>query len=145
MKIDCEKHDGSQCTLGLFGGKPSEGVCHGACKQRVPISGFVRLTVPTKILHPKLSNGPGDLIAIITKQLKFSVGGCGTCEAYRQQMNKWGWWGCWKKREQITKWLVSKAKEKNINIANETMMGLFKTAIKELWKAKLNVQTQNNS
>lgn len=35
MTINCQHHDGSRCTLGKFGGKPSPGVCERLCEDRV--------------------------------------------------------------------------------------------------------------
>ena len=74
--MKCDHHDGNGCTLGLFGGNPSPGVCE-FCDEYVG--------------PPR---GAGDLIEAVTKRTgikaivdKVTGNGCG-CSRRRDKLNK---------------------------------------------------------
>jgi hypothetical protein len=60
MSVPCSHHDGVRCTLGLFGGRPSEGVCRRACSS-----------------YDGPDRGIGDTIARVAAA--FGIPKCGAC------------------------------------------------------------------
>ena len=69
-----------------------------------------------------MSNGPGDVVKAVLSWLGYDAGtDCG-CEAMRQQMNEWGWRGCWQRRHWIVAWFKARGKERGVAL---TAAGLF--------------------
>lgn len=75
---------------------------------------------------------PGDLLARIIKKITGETGGRCACNAHKAQMNKWGWWGCWRERKTIIGWLCEEAAKRGHPIDKASAMALFKAALKEL-------------
>ena len=63
--IDCKHWNEGKCSLGLYGGKPSAGVC-GVCKSKVSVEVAAPVVVADKTPSGK-SKGLGDTIEKITK------------------------------------------------------------------------------
>lgn len=87
-------------------------------------------------IAPKLL--PGSLVEIVLNQMGYvKTNGCG-CNKMKNWMNRLGWWGCWKRRDEIIDWFYKKAQETNISIDQKSIYGLFKAAIKDKIKKDKN-------
>jgi hypothetical protein len=70
--------------------------------------------------------------------------GCG-CHEFRQQMNQWGWLGCWTRRAEIAAWLVAKGAERGIHVDAATIPALIRAAIREHRSARRRAAAANLS
>lgn len=74
--MSCKHHDGYVCSLGLYGGRPSPGVCRQCSSYEGPPRGL------------------GDVIDTglqktgVKKVVRKIVGDCGGCEKRRQWLNE---------------------------------------------------------
>jgi len=133
---DCGLRHGGCCALGLFGGRPSYGVCASACIEppsawRMTWQPMVDPVPPAAPARPLLPM-PGDVLHTLIKQLGFhQTAGCG-CASMQRQMNEWGWVGCWQHREEIVAWLTEKAKEQGIEVESKDIFGLLKAALQQI-------------
>src|SRR5205823_5941004 len=76
---------------------------------------------------------PGYLFSsIIHKVTGRSALTCGVCGQRMKKMNDWGWWGCWKHRQEILGWLSEAAADRGHNISNAQAWSLFRAAWREL-------------
>lgn len=75
---------------------------------------------------------PGDMLAyLICRVTGFAAReGCG-CRARREQMNTWGWVGCWRHRRTIVSWLAAAAKKAGVECPEATLAGLLRAAWRE--------------
>ena len=69
----------------------------------------------------KPSAGPGDVLHVVLQRLGYPA--CGGCRRMRRQMNAWGWWGCWRHRDELLAWFKAKGKERGVKL---TVSGLFR-------------------
>lgn len=71
MTYTCTHHDGKGCTLGLYGGRPSAGIC-GICES-----------------YEGPSRGLGDTVAKVIKVATLgTVKPCGGCQKRRAELNE---------------------------------------------------------
>lgn len=83
MSVDCRHHDGKGCSLALFGGRPSPGVCMNACDRREP-----------------RSRGLGDLVAFAIRIATLGlVKPCGACKRRQAALNRALPCGCFRMRK----------------------------------------------
>jgi len=81
-----------------------------------------------------IASGPGDVVKIVLEKMGHkSAGGCG-CEAMRQKMNAWGYWGCLKHRAELVEWFTAKAKEAKIEIDGDGIWALLAAGLQYWWK-----------
>jgi hypothetical protein len=79
--------------------------------------------------HSKFS--PGDVAKYIISKLGLGdAERCSECRAFQWQMNRWGWWQCWKRRKNILAWFVTKARAKGVVVDEESFYRLFKAGAK---------------
>lgn len=57
--------------------------------------------------------------------------GCG-CTDRAEQMNAWGWWGCWKQRKTIAGWLVEEARQRGHTLEADKALPLLLAAWREV-------------
>lgn len=76
--------------------------------------------------------GPGSLLAAAIKAVTGETPSptC-QCTARARQMNEWGWWRCWRNREQIAGWLVEEAQKRGHAIEHGKALGLLRAAWRE--------------
>jgi hypothetical protein len=73
-------------------------------------------------------SGPGDVVKAVLDRLGYQgASGC-SCEEMRQRMNAWGWWGCWRRRDEIVAWFTAKANDQGIVVERATILGLLRAA-----------------
>lgn len=75
---------------------------------------------------------PGDILASIIHKTT-GIKPCKTCSKRQEQMNEWGWWGCWRNRKTIIKWMCEEAKKRGYDITSDSASGFFKTAFSEIF------------
>ena len=74
---------------------------------------------------------PGDLLPGLIRICGFKESvGCG-CHEFRARMNRWGWWGCWRHRQEIYEWLAVKAAERGILVEQAAFWPLFRQAFRQ--------------
>lgn len=57
---------------------------------------------------------PGSFVKVILSGIGVKeIPGCG-CSEMQQRMDELGWFGCWRNRDEISDWFVSKAKQYNV-------------------------------
>jgi len=101
------------CPLGKFGGDKPVGWEDGP---KLP---------PPAPVPVSSQRGPGDVVKIVLAKLGYKAAGDCGCESMRQKMNAWGWWGCWKHRQEITAWFATKAREQGITVDGRGVMALL--------------------
>lgn len=81
--------------------------------------------------HPLFS--PGEIFSLVIFKITGKrTGACGVCGQRKLQMNKWGWWGCWKNRKTIIDWLCQEAKKRGHSVEEADVWVLFKAAFREM-------------
>lgn len=89
-------------------------------------------SLPAPASSPAQTSGPGDVVRNVLACLEIrAASNCG-CEAMRQSMNQWGWWGCWKRRREIVEWFSLKAKEQEITIDARLVLRAIVAAWREI-------------
>jgi hypothetical protein len=133
---------GGRCAAGRAGGLPSLGFCARACDIAPPAWQPVALRLARQaVASPagapaRMGRGPGDVVKLVLDRMGYKAqGGCG-CEAMRQKMNAWGWWGCWKRREEIAAWFQAKAREAGVEVDGKGVLALLRAAWRELKKPR---------
>ncbi len=58
---------------------------------------------------------------------------CGTCLHRMQEMNSWGWWGCWKQRHTILSWISEEAKKRGHSRSDSELLTIFRAAFSEVF------------
>lgn len=94
------------------------------------VDGVVELWEPrTPPEERKRRLKPGSLLATaihhVTKETGTST--C-NCTARMNQMNAWGWWGCWRHRRTIAGWLTEEAAKRGHAIGERQALDLLKAA-----------------
>jgi len=56
---------------------------------------------------------------------------CG-CDARKNKMNRWGWLGCWRRRDLIAAWLADEAKRRGHEIKGGDALALLRAAFWQL-------------
>ena len=80
--------------------------------------------------------GPGDVVKLVLARLGYRPHpNCG-CDEFRQQMNEWGWWGCLRRRREVVAWFVSKAREQDIAVADDSVWSLVRAGMRDLLKQR---------
>jgi hypothetical protein len=73
--------------------------------------------------------GPGDVLAAVIRKLGFSkTCGCG-CAAMQDQMNDWGWLGCFERRDDILAFMKTKADTAGVPFDEATVWAAVKAAL----------------
>jgi hypothetical protein len=76
--------------------------------------------------------GPGDVVKLLLAKIGYRPhANCG-CEAFRQQMNTWGWRGCLRRRKEIIDWFASKAREQGLHVEHDQWWSLIRAGMKDL-------------
>ena len=76
--------------------------------------------------------GPGDVVKIALTRMGYEPHpNCG-CNEFRDQMNAWGWRGCLRRRREITAWFTAKARERNIQVSDDSIWSLVRGGMKDL-------------
>jgi hypothetical protein len=97
--------------------------------QERAIQRAIQKTAEQPIAYSKFS--PGDVAKYIISKLGLGdADQCSECRAFQWQMNLWGWWQCWKRRDEILAWFVKKAKAKGVLVNEESFYELFKAGAK---------------
>ena len=87
----------------------------------------------------KQDTGPGNVLKSLIALIGIpQTSSCG-CSGMQQQMNQWGYIGCWQHKDDIVAWLVAKAKEHNMVVQSETVHGLLAAAAREWTKERLTI------
>jgi hypothetical protein len=77
--------------------------------------------------------GPGDILSsAILKLTGREISMCGICGLRRTAMNEWGWWSCWRHRNEIAGWLVEEARKRGHTVTQGAAVDLLRAAFKEL-------------
>lgn len=81
-------------------------------------------------------SGPGDKLHWLIRQITGydPSSGC-LCVPRMQQMNQWGWLGCWRNRTTIYGWLKEEAAKRGVEVTDAKLGSLLKAAFKE-WRKK---------
>ncbi len=94
--------------------------------------GGIRPTVEEPQLRIGSTFRPGEIFSlVIFKITGQKTANCGICGQRKMQMNRWGWWGCWKNRKVLTGWLIEEAKKRGHDINEDSALSLLKAALKE--------------
>lgn len=76
---------------------------------------------------------PGDLLAwIIRKVTGIEPGPYCSCRQRQEQMNEWGWLGCFRKRATILTWISDEAGKRGHAIGRAAALDLLRAAVREL-------------
>jgi hypothetical protein len=79
--------------------------------------------------------GPGTLLSILIQQLTGKQSAdCSACSARANQMNAWGWIGCWRERATIAQWLMEEAGKLGHKTDENTVLVLLTAVIGEKLK-----------
>ncbi len=81
--------------------------------------------------------GPGSLVSIVLSKLGYVAGPLCGCRAFADKMNAWGWWGCYRNRQEIVEWFTLKAREQNIEVDGVGVWSLVKTGIRDFNKSRV--------
>jgi hypothetical protein len=94
----------------------------------------VHCEVPTK---KNFSTQPGDMFSNVLKVItgRYAVT-CGRCMNRMGEMNRWGWWGCWKNRETIIGWLLEEAAGRGHKVSREHVFSLLVAAFREIRRSR---------
>jgi hypothetical protein len=80
--------------------------------------------------------GPGDVVKLALARMGYQPHpGCG-CDEFRDQMNAWGWRGCLRRRREIVEWFISKSREHDIDVTDETVWSLVRGGMKDLLRRR---------
>lgn len=82
-----------------------------------------------RVLGPR----PGDLFSSIIHKItgRYALT-CGRCLNRMGLMNQWGWWGCWRRRQEILGWITEEAAGRGHVVASDKLWTLFRAAWKEI-------------
>src|SRR6266436_1727659 len=76
---------------------------------------------------------PGDVLsAVIFQTTGRYAQTCGKCVERMRQMNTWGWWGCWRHRQEIVSWLAEEARARGHVVTDDQIWSLFRAALREV-------------
>jgi hypothetical protein len=76
---------------------------------------------------------PGDLLAwIIRKVTGVQPGPYCSCRQRQQQMNEWGWKGCFTNRSTILAWIADEAGKRGHVVGRAAALDLLRSAVREL-------------
>jgi len=81
---------------------------------------------------------PGDMVAMLLQSLGFAKHASCGCEGMKGRMNRLGWLGCWRQRDELVAWFVEQARKVNVEVKRENVLGLFRAALFELWRRRIN-------
>lgn len=83
--------------------------------------------------HRVLGPRPGDLFSRIIHKItgRYALT-CGRCNTRMGIMNSWGWWGCWRRRQEILGWLAEEAATRGHRVESDKLWTLFQAAWREL-------------
>jgi hypothetical protein len=104
---------------------------------RIEIENLPIVHVPRIVQHdePKILQ-PGDMLARLIERMIGEVPGDCACSSRQEQMNQWGWWGCWKHRNDIIGWLCEEAANRGHETEPVGARALFVAVLKELRNRK---------
>lgn len=108
---ECGVNGGGCCRRGLFGGKPSFGICVNHCDLYAGPKDILPPAPPAEPIAVVSAHAPGEVAARLFKLLGYvPLSDCG-CREFQAKMNAWGWIGClWNWRE-IYDWFKEKWKQ----------------------------------
>lgn len=92
-------------------------------------------SLPSPIQVREKRMRPGDLLAIAIKRIT-GIAPCGACGIRKKQMNAWGWWGCWKNRETIVRWIVEEGAKRGYEVSSKSALSLLKGSFLEVRKRR---------
>jgi hypothetical protein len=83
--------------------------------------------------RPALTAQPGSLLARLIYEVTGTTGrsGC-SCDRRRRAMDRWGWQGCWRRRQLILKWVCEEARARGHSVDATQVAPLFTAALREL-------------
>lgn len=84
---------------------------------------------------PELAKEPGSLLKWMIWKLT-GVLPCPKCDRRAQEMNEWGWLGCWRNRRKIYEWLTHEANSRGHQIDEATLQALLLAGLRELKHGK---------
>lgn len=134
----CDSRDGGCCANpDVKSNRPSFGVCR-ACTHRQPISPDAPPVMPVNPRpaakpEPAPAHGPGSILKLAIKSITGETPGSScACNKRAKLMDSWGWWGCWKRRDEIAGWLAEEAKKRGHPIEDHAAaLSLLKAAWRE--------------
>ena len=103
---------------------PRDATCPEGWKVGEKPDKFVKVQQAMVAMHEPSKSGPGDMLAVAIKQLT-GIAPCSRCRARQHQMNRWGWWGCWRNRSTIAEWLLQEARARGIATTEDGIMRLL--------------------
>src|SRR5882724_4126338 len=87
---------------------------------------------PADLPSRALSLKAGDLFAIIIRKITGAAPCPNKCRERNAQMNKSGWFWCWRNRATIAGWLADEARWRGHTITDAAALDLLRAAFKEL-------------
>lgn len=84
-----------------------------------------------------LTTQPGHIFSSVIRAItgRYAVT-CGRCMERMGQMNKWGWWGCWKHRDTIIGWMMDEAAGRGHKVSRQQISSLWKAALAEIRRTR---------
>jgi hypothetical protein len=87
---------------------------------------------------------PGHMFSLVISKItgRYAVT-CGRCMERMGQMNRWGWWGCWRNRETIVNWMLDEAAGRGHRVSREHVFSLFQAALHEIRQSRKRILEQD--
>src|SRR5262249_46396607 len=84
--------------------------------------------------------GPGGVVKLVLARLGYKPHPKCGCDEFREEMNRWGWWGCVRRRTEIVGWFVAKAREQGIAVDDHTMAALVRGGMRDLLRRRRQIR-----
>lgn len=87
---------------------------------------------------------PGHMFSLVISKItgRYAVT-CGRCMERMGQMNRWGWWGCWRNRETIVGWMTDEAAGRGHRVDRAHVFSLFQVALREIRQNRNRIAAQD--